>query len=113
MHVLEYQDKPGKVDTSCSLIGGQSNFKMLLKHVKASLYGLKFDSLALNSLIHGLKQARITYLRAVACHKYKQLILLAVIRWLFEDYILMVVRSHFYVTDTTNTSYEVIIITRD
>lgn len=110
MHVLEYKDKPGKIDSTCPLIGGKDNFKTLLKHLKLVLFGLKFDSITMNSLLHGLKQARISYLKSIECHKYKRLVLLAVIRWLFEDYILMVVRANFFVTDTSNTNSEVIYV---
>lgn len=108
MHVLGYEDKPaGKVDKTCGLVGGKDNFKTLLKHLKIALYGLKFDTLTLNSLLHGLKQARISYLNSIKCHKYKRLVLLAVIRWLFEDYIFILVRTHFYATDTSKTNSEV------
>lgn len=113
MHVLGYEDKPvGKIDKSCALIGGQDNFKTLLKYLKTALYGLKFDSLTLNSLIHGLKQARIGYLSSIKCHKYKRLVLLAIVRWLFEDYIFILVKSHFYATDTSKTNSEIFYYTK-
>lgn len=107
MHVLGYKDKPGKVDRTCPLIGGLHNFKILLKNLKLALYGIKFDQFTLNSILHGIKQARIAYLKHIECHKYKRLVLLAIIRWLFEDYIFIVVRAHFYVTDTAKTNSEV------
>lgn len=106
MHVLGYQETPGKIDKSCQLVGGKENFEIILKHLKIVLNGYKFDTLTLNSILHGVKQARIEFLKPIECHKYKRLLLLAVFKWLFEDYIFMIIRSNFYVTDTSQTNSE-------
>ena len=108
MHVLGYDEKQAKqkYDLTCPLVGGKENLKKLLKHVKTLISGLKYDSYSLNTLLHGLKFARITYINSILCHKHKRLVLMAVIRWLFEEYIFMLIRAYFYVTDTAKTNFE-------
>ena len=42
----------------------------------------------------------------IKCHQYKRLILMAVIRWLVEDFSFILIRSSFFVTDTSRTNSE-------
>ncbi len=108
MYVLEYDDKLAKqkLDPTCRLVGGKANFKLVLKHLKTVISGLKYDSFSINTLLHGLKFARVSYIKSIECHKYKRLALMSMLRWLFEDYIFMLIRAYFYVTDTAKTNFE-------
>ena len=99
--------KTKKKDLSFPLVGGESNFKHLCKRIKSILLSLKFDSFKLNCLIHEIKLSRVNFLIKIDCDKYKHLIFLHFIRWLFEDYVFMLVRAYFYATDTTKTNSEI------
>lgn len=106
MHTLDYKDKVEKVDLSCALIGGKVNFKCLIKKLRLVINSLKYDTFILNNLLHDIKFARISYLKPIKCDRYKRLILMGVIRWLFEDYAFQIIKSRFYVTDTSKTNSE-------
>lgn len=112
MYVLEYKDKTGKIDTTCQLVGGKHNLNLLLKQLKKILNGLKHDSFNMNSLMHGLKLSRMSFLAPIECDRYKRLILMATIRWFFESYVFILVKAHFYVTDTSKTNSELFFYTK-
>lgn len=108
MYVLGFNDKlKQKIDTTCPLLGGQENFDCLMRKIKDIVYGLKYDSIKLNTILHGFKFARISYLNDIECHRLKRLILMSIIRWLLEDYLFMLLKSNFYVTDTSKTNSEI------
>lgn len=109
MYILGYDEnklKAHRIDKTCQLIGGWHNLKILLKQTKKLLGSLKYDSFSINEFAHGIKLARIPYLASIKCHKYKRLVLLAVIRWLLEDYVFMIIKANFYITDTSKTNFE-------
>jgi hypothetical protein len=109
MYVLDYDEKKAKkekFDKTCPLIGGRKNFEIVLKNVKSLISGLKFDTFTVNSLLHGIKFSRMSFLKAIDCHKHQRLVLLSLFRWLFEDYIFMLIRAYFYVTDTSKTNFD-------
>ena len=104
MFIFEYEEKTDKIDLTCPVLGGKSNFNIWIKKFRRLVSGLKFDKFCLNGFLHGLKFSRISYLTAIKCDKYKRLILLAVNRWLIEDFALMIIRALFFVTDTSKTN---------
>ncbi|CAF0825356.1 unnamed protein product [Brachionus calyciflorus] len=108
MYTLDTEGKKSKrSDTTFQLLGGTDNFENLIKKFRPILSGLKFDSYKLNSLIQDIKISRVNYLKSIECDRFKHLIFLHLIRWLFEDYIFMIVKAYFYVTDTSKTNSEI------
>ncbi len=105
MHILSYEDKVDKKkDTSCPLLGGKENSVETIKKFKKMISGLKYDGFILNQLLQNVKLSRIKYLAPIKCDKFKTLIFLSVLKWLFEDVGFMILKAHFYITDTSKTN---------
>ena len=106
MYTLGYESKliSKKSDTSCPLLGGKHNFDVLVKKLRKIVSSLKYDSFILNGLLHDLKLSRVSYLKPITCDRYKRLIFMSVLRWLFEDFAFQIIKSRFYVTDTSKTN---------
>lgn len=104
--------KTKRKDSSFPLLGGENNFNLLCKKISLILSSLKFDSFKLNSLVHGIKISRIDFLKSIDCDKFKHLLFLNFVRWLFEDYIFMLIKAFFYATDTTKTNSEIFYYTK-
>lgn len=94
-------------DRSCALLGGQVNFLCLAKKISKIVKGMKYDSFILNDIVHGLKLARISYLKPIKCHRFKLIILISVVRWLLEDVAFIVLKSQFFITDTNRTNSQI------
>ncbi|RNA36384.1 telomerase reverse transcriptase [Brachionus plicatilis] len=104
--------KTKRKDSSFPLVGGENNFKLLCKKISSILSSLKFDSFKLNSLVHGISISRISFLKSIDCDRFKHLLFLNFVRWLFEDYIFVLVKAYFYATDTTKTNSEIFYYTK-
>ena len=115
MHILSYESKltSKKNDTSCPLLGGKHNFDVLVKKLRKIIGSLKYDSFILNGLLHDLKLSRISYLKPIKCDRFKRLILMSVLRWLFEDVAFQIIKSRFYVTDTSKTNSAIFYYLKD
>ena len=115
MHILSYESKleSKKNDTSCPLLGGKHNFDVLVKKLRKIISSLKYDGFILNNLLHDLKFSRICYLKPIKCDRYKRLILMSVLRWLFEDVAFQIIKSRFYVTDTSKTNSAIFYYLKD
>jgi len=115
MHILGYKSKleSKKHDDSCPLLGGKYNFDVLVKKLRKIISSLKFDSFILNGLLHDLKLSRISYLKPIKDDRYKRLILMSVLRWLFEDVAFQIIKSRFYVTDTSKTNSAIFYYIKD
>lgn len=83
------------------------NFKHFVKHLRKVISSLKYDKITLNTLVHNLKFARISFLQPIKCHQFKHLIFLATLRWLVEDFIFELIKASFYATDTSKTNSEI------
>lgn len=104
MHVLEYNDEN---KDSCLLVGGNENFRTLCKFIKTILNSLRHDHLTINSCLDGIKTKAIKYLWPIKCDRYKRLVLMSVLLWLVEDFVLILIRSCFYVTETCATNTKI------
>ena len=107
MFIFDYQDKVNKKnDNTCPLIGGKDNADKLIQKLKNMVNGLKYDGFIINNLLQNIKLSRISYLKPIKCDKFKTLIILHLLRWLFEDVIIIILKAHFYITDTSKTNSE-------
>jgi hypothetical protein len=115
MFCLDYThkiDKELRLDKTAPLIGGKVNFDQFIKKLYPMLKGLKYDTHRLSNLLHDIKFARISYLQPIKCIKFKRLVLLAVVRWIFEDFFFKLIKARFYVTDTAKTNSAIFYYTK-
>jgi hypothetical protein len=71
------------------------------------LNSLLHDILTINNCTDGIKPSKIKYLWPIKCHRYKHLVLISVLLWLIEDFILALIHSSFYVTETCSTNTKI------
>jgi hypothetical protein len=92
---------------SFELFGGKKNFFQIRKFIKKLIYALKYDHIKLNEALNGIKLTKITYLKQIKSDRLKQLLFLCVIRWFIEDFVFVLIKSHFYVTDTSSENTKI------
>ena len=111
MYTLEYNDQN---DSLCAaIVGGKENFNVVCKFIKCILGSLRYDTFTINNLLNGIKTKRISYLLPIKCDRYKRLILMSVLLWLIEDFVLILIRSCFYVTETCATNLKIYFYLKD
>ncbi|KAL8560388.1 hypothetical protein ACOMHN_006119 [Nucella lapillus] len=83
------------------LFGSSANMTVFVKNVHRLISSGKYEKMCLGQLMKGMKVKGCAWLSEVACQMEKEHRMAQVLWWLVVSYIFPVIRTFFYVTDTT------------
>ncbi|CAG2227327.1 EST2 [Mytilus edulis] len=78
--------------------------QILVKHrtdLQKLISSNKYDKLCIGQMMSGIKVSTISWLRTVKSNSVRQHIMAKVWHWIIEEFVLNVIKTFFYVTDTT------------
>ncbi|XP_071169870.1 uncharacterized protein [Mytilus edulis] len=81
--------------------GSRRNRNLFTKNLQKLISSNKYDKLCLGQMMSGIKVSTISWLRTVKSNSVRQHIMAKVWHWIIEEFVLNVIKTFFYVTDTT------------
>ncbi|XP_063435876.1 telomerase reverse transcriptase-like [Mytilus trossulus] len=81
--------------------GSRRNRNLFTKNIQKLISSNKYDKLCIGQMMSGIKVSSISWLRTVKSNSVRQHIMVKVWHWIIEEFVLDVIKTFFYVTDTT------------
>ncbi|XP_067004681.2 telomerase reverse transcriptase [Anabrus simplex] len=106
--VYEYLRDLVKSVVPFELFGSRENQKCFINFIKQVLTAGRGQIIHLQQLISGQKYTKPLWLRKIPSQIVKQHLYSKVLLWLVEQYVLVIIGVHFYVTETASGKYELL-----
>ncbi|XP_064614609.1 telomerase reverse transcriptase-like [Liolophura sinensis] len=82
------------------LLGCQNNWNRFMNNIRSLLSMGRYDKIKLDHLLLRMKLNSVKWLPCVD-HKSRVAILSSCVWWLFSNYVMVILKTYFYITDTT------------
>ncbi|XP_076104815.1 uncharacterized protein LOC143073284 [Mytilus galloprovincialis] len=81
--------------------GSRRNRNLFTKNLQKLIASNKYDKLCIGQMMSGIKVSAVSWLRTVKSNSIRQHIMAKVWHWIIEEFVIIVIKTFFYVTDTT------------